>query len=157
MRARQTERPRAAVVSAVLWFASCAAGVFALVATMMDGDALRAKLTAAATETDPAASAELIRDGVRTTILLVLGLEAMLVVLTLVGTLLLLRRRAWSRWLLLGTGLLTLFVADVAQSVVTGGVDLDRIALLVQLCLVVAAVIALFLRPTRTWLRGSSG
>jgi hypothetical protein len=155
VRAPAPERPAAALAAAVLWFGACAAGVFALLAAMMDGDALRAELTAAATEADPAASAELVRDGVRTTILLVLGVEALLVVVTLVGAALLLRGRPSSRWLLLAAGLLTLVAGVVAQSVVAGGVDLDRIGFVAQLGLVVAATIALVLRPTRTWLRGT--
>jgi hypothetical protein len=154
VRTPEPPRPAAAVVSVVLWFAACAAGGFGLLAAMMDGAALRAKLAAAATEADPTAPAQLVDDGVDTTILLVLGGVALLVVVTLVGTALLLRRRRWSRWLLLGTGLLTLAAGDVAQSVVTGGVDLDRIGFLVQLGLVVLALVTLFLRSTRAWLRG---
>jgi len=149
------DRPAAAAISAALWFAACAAGCFALLATMMDGDALRARLTAAATEADPGASADLVRNGVRTTILLVLGVEALLVVGTLAGAALLLRGRAWSRWLLLAAGLLTLVAGVVAQSVVAGGVDLDRIGFLAQAGLVVAAAVALVLRPTRAWLRAA--
>jgi hypothetical protein len=149
------DRPAAAVVSAVLWFAACAAGGFALLATMMDGDALRTRLTAAATEADPSASADLVRNGVRTTILLVLGVEALLVVGTLAGAALLLGGRAWSRWLLLAAGLLTVVAGVVAQSVVDGGVDLDRIGFLAQVGLVAAAAVTLLLRPTRVWLRAA--
>src|SRR5687768_7844489 len=88
--APDAQRPRAATISAVLWFAACAAGVFGLVAVMMDGTALRANLKAAALEADPSASAQLVDDGVRTTILFVLGVVALLLVATLAGTVLLL-------------------------------------------------------------------
>jgi hypothetical protein len=142
------------VVSAVLWFTACAAGGFGLLAAVMDGTALRAKLEAAATEADPTASAQLVDDGIDTTILLVLGVVALLLVGTLVGTALLLWRRRGSRWLLLATGLLTLASGLIAQSVVTGGVDLDRIGFLAQIGLVVPALVTLFLRSTRAWLRG---
>jgi hypothetical protein len=152
--APDTGRPRAATICAGLWFAACAAGAFGLVAAMLDGTALRANLEAAALEADPGASAHLVDEGVRTTILVVLGAVALLLVCTLAGAVLLLRRRRWARWLLLATGLLTVVAADLAQSIVTGGVDLDRIGFLIQLGLVLPALVTLFLRPTRTWLRG---
>jgi hypothetical protein len=157
VRTPEPPRPRAAAISAVLWFAACAAGGFGLLAAMMDGAALRAKLEAAAAEADPTASAQRVDSGVDTTILLVLGVVALLVVVTLVGAALLLRKPRWSRWLLLVTGLMTLAAGAVAQSVVTGGVDLDRIGFLVQVGLVVPALVTLFLRSTRAWLRGRGG
>jgi hypothetical protein len=147
-------RPRAAVVSAVLWSAAAIAGGLGVLAALADGAALRATLEAAAGEADPAASAELVDDGVDTTILLVVCSLTLLVALTVLGTALLLRRRRWSRGLLLATGLLTLAAVGIAQSVVAGGVDLDRIGLLVQLGLVVAALVTLASRSVRGWLRG---
>jgi hypothetical protein len=154
VRTPEPPRPGAAVVSAVLWFATCAAGGFGVLAAMADGTALRAKLEAAATEADPTASAQLVDDGVDTTVLLVLGTVALLVVVTLAGAALLLREGRWSHPLLLGTGLLTLVAGGVAQSVVAGGVDLDRIGFLVQLGLAVPALVTLFLRSNRAWLGG---
>jgi hypothetical protein len=154
VRTPEPPRPGAAVVSAVLWFATCAAGGFGVLAAMADGTALRAKLEAAATEADPTASAQLVDDGVDTTVLLVLGTVALLVVVTLAGAALLLRKGRWCRPLLLGTGLLTLVAGGVAQSVVAGGVDLDRIGFLVQLGLAVPALVTLFLRSNRAWLGG---
>ena len=88
---------------------------------------------------------------------MVLGTAGGLAVITLLLAVLLLRRKSWSRWGLLGTGLLTLFVADVGQSVVSGGRDWDRIAFVVQAGLVVLAVVLLFLRPSRVWLRRDRG
>lgn len=146
-------RPRALRVSATLWFAACAAGVVALLATMVDGEALRANLTATATTDNPAATPEEIADGVRLTILVVLGAVTLMVVSTVTWTALVLRRRSWARRVLLGTGLLTLFAVDVAQSLVTGGADLDRVAFIVQAGLVGLGLITLFARSTRTWLR----
>ena len=148
----EPQRPPATTISAVLWFAACAAGAFGLVSAMMDGAALRASLEAAALETDPSASAQLVDESVRTTILVVLGVVVLLIVGTLIGTALLLRRRSWARWLLLTTGLLTVVAADLTQIVVSGGVDLDRIGFLVQLGLVIPALVTLFLRSTRAWL-----
>jgi hypothetical protein len=93
-----------------------------------------------------------IDDAVLATVLVVLGAVAALVVLAVVWTALLLRRRSWARWLLLVTGLLMLLVGDVALSVVTGGADLDRIGLLAQMVLVVPAMGLLLVRSTRAWL-----
>ena len=146
--------PRSLRVSAVLWFAGCAAGMFGLAAALVDSDALRDKLTALATENDPTASAALVRDGVWATTAVLVGVASVLVVATLVGTALLLRGRAWSRWLLLVTGLATLPAVDVGQSIVAGGADLDRIGLLLQAGLVVPALVALFLPSSGSWLRG---
>ena len=66
-----------------------------------------------------------------------------------------LRRRPWARWLLLATGLVTLVAADVAQSTVAGGNELDRIGLVAQAGLVVLALVLLFTPSSRRWLRGS--
>ncbi|SFF04495.1 hypothetical protein SAMN05216574_108104 [Blastococcus tunisiensis] len=149
----QPPRPRALRLSAGFWFAACLAGVIALVATMLDGDALRADLTATATADNPSSSLATIEDGVRITILVVLGAVTLLVVSTLVWTVLLLRRRSWARWALLVTGVLTLFAVDVAQSLVAGGGRVDRIAFVAQAGLVALGLITLWARSTRTWLR----
>jgi len=139
--------------AATLWFAASVAGLFGVVMALADGDGLRERLTATAYETDPAATADAVGDAVRMTILVVLGTVVGLTVLGLVWTALLLRRRSWARWALLVTGLATLFAADLAQSLVTGGPDLDRLSLLAQLCAVVVAT-GLSLAPsTRAWLR----
>jgi hypothetical protein len=142
-------------VSAVLWSLACIAGVAGIVFALADGDALRAKLRDAALESRPDATADTLADGVRVTVLLVLGAVALLVLLAALGVRLTLRRRSWARWLLLVVGVLTLLAADLAQDVVSGGRDADRIAFVVQAGLVVAALVALFLRSSRSWLRGS--
>ena len=145
--------PAALQAAAALWFAACAAGIVGPAAALLDHDALWRKLTDTATAGDPAASAALVGAGVRATVVLVLGIVGALVVLGLIGTVLLLRRRSAGRWLLLAVGLATLVTADVAQSVVAGGADVDRMALLAQAGLAVLGCIALCTRPVRTWLR----
>jgi hypothetical protein len=149
----EATRPLAVRISAWFWFAACAAGALGGLAALADGNALRDRLSAAARASDPAATAAAIDDAVLATVLVVLGTVATLVVLALVWTAFLLRRRAWARWLLLVTGLLMLFVGDVALSLVTGGADLDRIGLLAQMVLVVPAMGLLVARSSRAWLR----
>jgi hypothetical protein len=144
--------PRAVRASSWLWFAACAAGALGGLAALADGNALRDRLSAAARATDPAATAAAIDDAVLATVLVVLGTVAALVVLAVVWTAFLLRRRPWARWLLLVTGLLMLFAGDVALSLVTGGANLDRIGLLAQMALVVPAMGLLLARSSRAWL-----
>ena len=146
-------QPIAVQAAAGLWFAACLAGLVGLGAALLDHDALWGALTDTATANDPAASAALVGAGVRATVVLVLGSVAALVVLQLIGTALLLRRRSAGRWILLITGVLSVAAADVAQSVVAGGTDIDRIAFLAQAGLVVLAGIALCTRSVRSWLR----
>jgi hypothetical protein len=145
--------PMALRISATLWFAACAAALVGLGAALADGSALRARLTDTATAADATATADAVRDAVSATLTLVLGGVAALVVLTLVWTALLLRRRSWARWMLLITGLVLLLAVDVAQSVVSGGAELDRISLLAAAALVVLAVVPLVARSSGAWLR----
>lgn len=152
-RARASGRPRALRLSAACWFLAAAAGGAAVVAALLDGDALRATLTAEATEADPALAADVVADGVAATTALVLGAVAVLSLLTLVWTALVLRRRPWARWPLLATGAALLVADDVAQGAVAGGSQVDRIAFVVQAALVVPAVVALFWRSAGRWLR----
>jgi hypothetical protein len=149
----EERRPVAVRLSVTLWSAVCAAGLWGLLAMLADGDALRARLTATATAAEPTTSAATISDGVRVTILVVLGAGVALTVLLLAGAVLLLRRQAWVRWPLAVLGLLALFAAGVAQSVASGGVDLDRIGFITQAGLVVLALIPLCARSTGRWLR----
>jgi hypothetical protein len=146
-------RPRALRISAAGWFLAAAAGGAGVVAALADGDALRAKLTAEATAADPDLAADAISDGVTATTALVLGGVALLGVALVVWTLVLLRRRGWARWPLLVTGALVLVADDVAQSVVSGGADLDRTAFVMQAVLVVVAAVGLCWRSTGRWLR----
>lgn len=145
-------RPWALRVSATAAFLAAAAGIAGVLAALADGDALREKLTAEATDADPGLAADTIADGVRATTVLVLGSVAFLSLALAVWTAVVLRRRPWARWLLLATGVLTLVAADVAQSVVAGGSELDRIAFVVQAALVVPTLVALFWRSTGRWL-----
>jgi len=149
--------PRAVRISAWLWFAACAVGSLGGLAALADGNALRDRLAASARASEPAATTAVIDDAVLTTVLVVLGAVATLVVLTVVWTAFLLRRRSWARWLLLVTGLLTLFAGDVALSLVTGGADMDRIGLLSQMLLLVPAMGLLVARSSRAWLRPDAG
>jgi hypothetical protein len=133
-----------------LWFASCAAGVFGVTAALLDGTALEHRLIATAHGEDGA-----VADGVRTMIALVTGVPAVLVLLTFIGGALILRGRAGARWLLLVTAPVAVVAAGVAQSVVAGGVDLDRVGLLAQAGLLVLALLSLFARPVRSSLRSA--
>jgi hypothetical protein len=154
LRSAPPPRPRALRLSVVLWLGACLAGLAGVGAALADGDALRDRLTDTARAVDPAATTEAVTDAVGTSILLVVGAVVVLALVTTVSTVLVHQRRVWARWVLLGTGLLTLFVADVAQSSVAGGNDLDRILLLTQAGLIVVAVVLLFTRSSGRWIRG---
>ncbi len=145
------------VLAAGLWFAACTAGALGVVTALLDHDALRSTLSETALANDPTAGADLVDAGVRATIALILGSVTLLVAVSLVWTVLVLRRHSWARWLLLVTGALSLAAADVAQSVVLGGADLDRIAFVVQAGLILLAAVVLFTKPSRAWLRRSVG
>jgi hypothetical protein len=150
----EAPRPRMLRLSVGLWFAACVAGLFGVGAALADGVGLRDRLTATASEVDPTATAEAVRDAVGVTIMLVLGTVVLLVLLTLVWTVLVRRRRSWARWVLLVTGLVSLLAVDLAQSTVAGGNDVDRIALVTQAGLVMVALVLLFTPSSRRWLRG---
>jgi hypothetical protein len=152
-RKQQAGRPGAALVATLPWFAGLAAALVGVAATAADSDALRARLTAEALASDPSASEQLVSSGVRTTVLLVLGVQVALALLAALWAVLLLRRAAWARWVLLGTGLLVLAAAALAQRVVAGGVDVDRIALLAEGGLAVVGSLALLAPPLGRWLR----
>jgi hypothetical protein len=149
--------PWALQLSAAAWILSAAAGGGGIAAALLDGDALRRKLTTEAAAADPGLAADAVQDGVAVTTAVVLGSVAVVSLLAVVGTAVLLRRRPAARWLLLLTGALTLVADDVAQSVVSGGSDVDRIAFVAQAGLVVVALVALFWRSTGRWLRLRSG
>ena len=150
-------RPWSLRLSAAGWVLAAVAGGAGVLGALADGDALQAKLTAEATDADPDLPADAIADGVAATPALVIGSVTVLSVALVVGTALVLRRRAWARWPLLATGLLVLVADDVAQSVVSGGAELDRIALVAQAGLVVAALVAMFWRSSGQWLRPGRG
>ncbi|SDM85376.1 hypothetical protein SAMN05660642_03444 [Geodermatophilus siccatus] len=143
--------PRPATVRAAvaLWWAGCLAAVTGISAALLDLGALRDRLAVLATAEDPAAPADLVTDGVRATIALVLGGVGALVAVSLVWTALVLRGSGWARWALVLTVVPAVLVLDVAQTVVTGGADLDRWALVAAAVLCVLAVVPLFSRSAR--------
>ena len=139
------------------WAAGALAGAVALGAAALDLAGVRQRLVDAAAAADPAADAELLREGADTTVLAVLGPLAALVVLGLLCLGLYLRRRSmWSRALLV-LGLLTVLVDVLAQDLLSGGPKTDRVAVLAQGGLVVLALVLLFLRPSRAWSREPRG
>ncbi|RBY88696.1 hypothetical protein [Blastococcus sp. TF02A-26] len=149
-------RPRALGVSALLWRAAALAAVVTVVAAALDRVALRERLTALAVETDPDAPADVVADGVRVLLVAVLGSTLVLALLSLVWLRLVLRRRAWARWALLVTALPALLLADLTQSTLSGGAEIDRIAAITQAGLVVAALVALWWRSSRRWLSAAT-
>jgi hypothetical protein len=132
-----------------LWGAGAAAVATGLAAALADGDALRERLTATATAADPAAAPDLVADGVAATIALVTGSVAVLVLVGLGTVALVLRGRSWARWALLAVTLPTLLALDVAQSVVAGGTDVDRSALVAAAVLFVLGPALLLTRSAR--------
>lgn len=144
-------RPATVRVFGALWWTGCLAAVTGISAALLDLAALRDRLAALATAEDPTASPDLVGDGVQATIWLVLGGVGALVLLSAVWTTLVLRGRRWARWALLLTMVPTLFALDVAQTVVAGGSDLDRWALVAAAGLFVAAVVPLLARSARTY------
>ncbi|HYX94248.1 MAG TPA: hypothetical protein VE823_04210 [Geodermatophilus sp.] len=147
----RSRAPRPATVRAAvsLWWAGCLAAVTGISAALLDLGALRDRLAVLATAEDPAAPADLVTEGVRATIALVLGGVGALVAVSLVWTALVLRGSGWARWALVLTAVPTVLVLDVAQTVVTGGADLDRWALVAAAVLCVLAVVPLFSRSAR--------
>ncbi|WP_157937095.1 hypothetical protein [Geodermatophilus chilensis] len=142
-------QPATVRVAVALWWAGCLAAVTGISAALLDLGELRDRLAVLATAEDPAAPADLVADGVRATIALVLGGVGALVAVSLVWTALVLRGRGWARWALVVTAVPTVLALDVAQTVVTGGADLDRWALVAAAGLCVVAVLPLFSRSAR--------
>jgi hypothetical protein len=146
-------RPATVRATAALWWAGCLAAATGISAALLDLGALRDRLAALATAEDPAAPADLVAEGVRATIALVLGGVAALVAVSLVWTALLVRGRGWARWALVLTAVPALLALDVAQTVVAGGADLDRWALLAAAGLFVVAPVLLLSRSARAFFR----
>jgi hypothetical protein len=149
------EVPGTVRATAALWWAGCLAALTGLGAALLDSEALRARLTETATAADPTAAADLVADGVRATMALVLAGVAVLVAVSLVWVGLLLRARSWARWALVATAVPTLLALDVAQSVVAGGGDTDRLALVVAAGLFVVALVPLLSRSARAFARNA--
>lgn len=146
-------RPRTVHAAVVLWWAAALAVAVGLGAALLDLAALEARLGATATGQDPA---ELVADGVRATVAVVLGSVALLTALALVWVRQVGRRRGRARWGLLLTALPLLLALDVAQSVVAGDADLDRFALLAAGALAVAGLVPLLTRSARAWFGGEA-
>jgi hypothetical protein len=139
--------------AAGLWWAGCLAAVTGISTALLDLASLRDRLAELATADDPATPADLVADGVQATIALVLGGVAVLVAVSLVWTALLLRGRGWARWALLLTAVPAVPALGVAQTVVAGGADLDRWALLAAAGLFVVALVPLLSRSARAAFR----
>jgi uncharacterized membrane protein len=135
------------------WGASTVAGGVALVAAVLDLAEVRRRLVDAAAAADPGTAEDLLRQGADTAVVAVLGSLTVLVVLGLVALLLHLRRRkAWTRVLMV-LGLLTAGVDVLAQDLLGGGPEVDRVAVLAQGGFVVAALVLLLFPSARTWSR----
>jgi hypothetical protein len=146
-------RPATVRATAALWWAGCLAALTGISAALLDLSGLRDRLAVLATAEDPTASADLVADGVEATIALVLGAVAAVVAVSLVWTALLRRGRGWAGWALLLTAVVAVLALDVAQSVVTGGADLDRWALVAAAGLYVLALVPLLGRSARAFYR----
>ncbi|MGY1663656.1 hypothetical protein ACI78Q_20700 [Geodermatophilus sp. SYSU D00705] len=150
-----TSRPATVRATVALWCAGCLAALTGVATALLDSAALRDRLTATATADDPTASAAVVADGVRATIAVVTGGVTFVVLVSLVWVVLLTRGRAWARWALLLTALPALLVLDVAQSLVAGDAEVDRMALLAAGGLFVLALLPLATRSSRAFFRGA--
>ncbi|NEK60123.1 hypothetical protein GCU56_19890 [Geodermatophilus sabuli] len=148
--------PASVRAAAGLWWTGCAAVVVGIVAAFLDRAALEARLSATATADDPTASAELVADGVRATMAVVAGSVTVLVLVSTVFLLLVVRGRSWARWALLVAVLPTVLALDIAQSVVAGGSDVDRWALVAGAGAFVVALLPLLARSARHFARGGA-
>jgi hypothetical protein len=148
-------RPATVRATVALWCAGCLAALTGVAAALLDLAPLRDRLTATASADDPTAPAGVVAEGVRATIAVVTGGVTLVVLLSLVWVVLLLRRRAWARWALLLTALPALLVLDVAQSLVAGDADVDRLALLTAGGLFVLALLPLLTGTSQAFFRGA--
>ncbi|MGY5883057.1 hypothetical protein [Modestobacter lacusdianchii] len=139
------------------WCAATLAALVALAAAALDLADLRQRLVDSAATADPAAEEELLREGADTTVLAVLGPLAVLTLLGVLCLVLYLRRRSgWARGLLV-LGVLTIVLDVLAQDLLTGGPEVDRIAAIAQGGLVALALVLLLLPASRTWSREPRG
>ncbi|WP_222195658.1 hypothetical protein [Modestobacter italicus] len=149
--------PRTVRTAAWAWCAASVAGLVALATAALDLAGLRQRLVDSAATADPAAEEELLREGADTTVLAVLGPLAALIVLGALCLVLYLRRRSrWGRGLLV-LGVLTVVVDVLAQDLLTGGPEIDRIAAIAQGGLIALALVLLLLPPSRAWSREPRG
>ncbi|WP_299959502.1 hypothetical protein [uncultured Modestobacter sp.] len=143
--------PRTVRAAAWTWCAATLAGLVALGTAALDLADLRQRLVDSAGAADPTAEEDLLREGADTTVLAVLGPLAALTVLGALCLVLYLRRRSgWGRGLLV-LGVLTSVVDVLAQDLLAGGPEIDRIAAIAQGGLIAVAVVLLLLPASRAW------
>jgi hypothetical protein len=92
---------------------------------------------------------------VTATLFLLAATGALLALLTVLFLFVARRGRAWAAVLLGITGVFTLAAITLQQAVVEGGPEVDRYALLAQAALVVAGLVTLGVRSSRSWLRAA--
>ena len=135
------------------------AGAGALVgaaAAVADLAGSRARLTADALAQDPEATTALVRDGVAVTLTTALSAIGVLVVLGGVCLALLLHRRPWARWALVLVAVAAVPVTLVVGSVVSGGPEVDRWALLAAGPVAVLGALLLLAPSAGAWLHGGA-
>jgi drug/metabolite transporter (DMT)-like permease len=138
----------------VLWTVAVGAGLVAVVTSAIDSTGLRADLYLSARAAAPTRTSAVLHDSVNVTIAGVAAFTGVVLLLVLVGTVLLHRRRRAARWLLPVAGVLGLVVAGLDQNLVEGGAtSIDRLSFLVFGACVLAGLVLLPLRGSRAWLR----
>jgi hypothetical protein len=155
---RPTDRPPRPVsiaVAASFWTTSFIVGLAAFIAGYTDRATVRARLTASAVAEDPTIAADVLHDGVTLTMATVLAVNAVIMLLAGLCLILVLRGRRTARWFLVLLGLVTLLAIDFDQDFVSGGIEIDRIALLVEGALVIVGTVALLTRASGAWLRSA--
>ncbi len=144
---RPHRAPTSLRAAAWCWAGAVLIGLAGLVTAAVDLAGIRRRLTDTARAADPGAPDALLRDGADTTVALVLGSTAVLTLLAAVALVpVLRRRRPGRRWLLVGLGVLLVVADAFSQSVVAGGPEVDRWALLAQGVLVLAGACLLLTR-----------
>jgi hypothetical protein len=139
---------------AVLWTLAVAAGLVALATSAIDSTGLRIDLYLSARAAAPTRTSQVLHDSVNVTIAAAAAVTGVVLMLVLIGTVLLHRRRRAVRWLLPVAGVLALVTAGVDQNLVDGGgTNIDRLSFLVFGACVLAGLVLLPLRDSRAWLR----
>ena len=146
--------PRVLRVAAGLVGAAWVAAVVGGLAAIADLPGSRARLAADAAAQDPEATGDLLRESVTVTLVTALSAIGVLVVVGGTCLALLLRRQSWARWGVALVALAAVPVTLVVASVVAGGPDVDRWALLAVGPLALAGTLLLPARSIGAWLRG---
>ena len=138
----------------VLWTFAVGAGVVALATSAVDSTGLREDLYLSARAAAPTRAAQVLHDGVDVTITSAAVFTGVALLGVLLGTVALYRRRRSARWLLPVAGVLAVAAAVLDQNLVDGGAtNLDRLSFLVFGACVLAGLVLLPTRGSRTWLR----